>query len=118
MSWPAVIEHKETPRAAGLRRNRVRIALGIAALEGIAVIVGAIPWWVVVLLAAGAVGAYLIAGRDDERGEIRQLSWIAAVSQLVVVLVPIAIVVATFVAISVVVLVAVGLLVALLTDRR
>jgi hypothetical protein len=118
MSWPAVIEHKETPRAASLRRNRLRVALGIAALEGIAVIAGAIPWWLVVLLAVGAVGVYLLVGRDDERGEIRQLSWIAAVSQLVVVLVPIAIVVATFVAIALVVLVAVGLLVALLTDRR
>jgi len=118
MSWPAVIEHKETPRAASLRRNRLRIALGIAALEGIAVIVGAIPWWVVMLLAAGAVGVYVLVGRDDERGEVRQLSWIAAVSQLVVVLVPIAVVLATFAAIAIVVLLAIGLLVALLTDRR
>jgi Ca2+/Na+ antiporter len=113
-----VIEHQETPRAAGLRRNRLRFALGIAALEGLAVIVGAIPWWVVVLLAAGAVALYLTVGRDHERGEVRQATWIAAVSQLLVVLVPVAIVVATFLAVGIVALVAIGLLVALLTDRR
>ena len=118
MSWPAVIEHKETPRAAGLRRNRLRIALGVAALEGIAVIVGAIPWWLVVLLAAGAVALYVAVGRAHRRDEVRHTSWIAAVSQLLVVLVPIGIVVATFLAIGFVVLVAIGLLVALLTDRR
>jgi Ca2+/Na+ antiporter len=118
MSWPAVIEHQETPRAAGLRRNRLRFALGIAALEGLAVIVGAIAWWVVVLLAAGTVALYLAFGRHHERGEVRQATWIAAVSQLLVVLVPVAIVVATFLAVGIVVLVAIGLLVALLTDRR
>jgi hypothetical protein len=118
MSWPAVIDHKETPRAAGLRRNRLRIALGVAALEGIAVIAGAIAWWVVVLLAAGAVGVYLAFGRGHGHDEIRHLTWIAAVSQLLVVLVPVAIVVATFLAIGLVVLVAIGLLLALLTERR
>lgn len=118
MSWPAVIDHKETPRAAGLRRNRLRIALGVAALEGIAVIAGAIPWWVVVLLAAAAVALYLAFGRGHGHDEVRHLTWIAAVSQLLVVLVPVAIVVATFLAIGLVVLVAIGLLVALLTERR
>jgi hypothetical protein len=119
VSWPAVIEHKETPRAAGLRRNRLRISLGLAALEGLAVIVGAVDWWVVVLLAAGAVVLYVTTlGRSHVRDEIRHLTWIAAVSQLLVVLVPVAIVVATFLAVALVVLVAVGLLVALLTDRR
>jgi hypothetical protein len=118
VSWPAVIEHKETARAAGLRRNRLRISLGLAALEGLAVIVGAVDWWVVVLLAAGAVVLYVTLGRSHVSDEIRHLTWIAAVSQLLVVLVPVAIVVATFLAVALVVLVAVGLLVALLTDRR
>ena len=49
---------------------------------------------------------------------MRQATWIAAVSQLLVVLVPVAIVVATFLAVGIVALVAIGLLVALLTDRR
>jgi hypothetical protein len=118
VSWPAVIEHGESPRAAGWRRTRVRIALAIAALEGLAVVLGAIPWWAVVLLAAGAVALYLWVGRHHDRGEVRQATWIAAVSQLIVVLVPVGIVVATFLAIGVIVLVAIGLLVALLTDRH
>jgi hypothetical protein len=118
VSWPAVIQHKETPRAAGLRRNRLRISLAVAALEGLLVIAGAIPWWVVVLLAAGAVALYLGVGRHHEQDELRHLTWIVAVSQLLVVLVPVGIVVATFVAIGLVVVVAIALLVALLTDRR
>jgi hypothetical protein len=113
-----VIDHKETARAAGLRRNRLRIALGVAALEGLAVIVGAIAWWVVILLAGGAVALYLAVGRGHARDEVRHLTWIASVSQLLVVLVPVAIVVATFLAVALVVLVAIALLVALLTERR
>ena len=38
-----------------LRQRRYRIAFAIAALEGILVLAGAIPWWLVVLLALAAV---------------------------------------------------------------
>jgi ERCC4-type nuclease len=46
-----LIEHGETRLARRLRSNRYKAALAIAALEGILVLAGAIPWWIVVLLA-------------------------------------------------------------------
>jgi predicted neutral ceramidase superfamily lipid hydrolase len=117
MTYPAVIEHRESSWTRNLRRNRLRFALGIAALEGILVIAGALPWWAVVLLAAAAIAVYISQGRTHPRADVRQLSWIAAVSQLVVVLVPIAVVVATALAIGVVVLLAAVALVVLLRER-
>ena len=72
-----------------MRHNRYRIALAIAAAEGILVVAGVMPWWVVVLLALAAVAAYAGWGREHESADIRVLTWTAAVSQLLVVLVPV-----------------------------
>lgn len=118
MSQPVVIEHREGRRAGSLRRNRLRIALGIAAIEGILVLADALPWWVVVAAAVAAVAFYAWVAREHPRADVRQAGWIAAVSQLVVVLVPVAVVIATAVAIVLVVLFAVVILIALLVDRR
>jgi len=112
-----VIEHGESARSRRLRQNRLRIALAVTALEGILVLAGAIPWWIVVALAAGSVALY-IAVRATERTAIVQVAWIAAFSQLALVLVP---VVAAFVLVLAIVLVAAFALVALLAlvrDRR
>ena len=117
MSHPAVIEHRESSWARSLRRNRFRIALGVAVLEGILVLAGAIPWWFAVLLAVGAIVLYASVGREHVRPDVRQASWIAAVSQLLVVLVPAAVVVATAFAVAVVLLLAVVALLALLRER-
>ena len=65
-----------------LRDGRLRIALLVALVEGILVLVGSIDWWVVVLLAVGAVVLYVSWGRAAPRQEVREGSWIFAVSQL------------------------------------
>ena len=117
MSHPAVIEHREPTWARNLRRNRLKIAIAIAALEGLLVVAGAVPWWAVVVLAAGALSAYLAFGREHPRADVRGVTWVAAVSQLLVVLVPVAVVVATAVAVVVVVLLAITALVVLLRER-
>ena len=112
-----VVEHGETARARRLRHNRLKIALVVAAIEGVVVLAGGIPWWFVVIMAVAAVALY-IAVRDRGRSELVQLAWIAAFSQVVLVVVP---VIATFLlvlAILVVVAFAVVALVALATDRR
>jgi hypothetical protein len=112
-----VIEHRESARGRRLRSNRLRIALAVAAVEGIIVLAGGIPWWVVVLLAAASVALYVTV-REQRSSELVQLAWILAFSQSALVLVP---VVATFVlvlAILVVVLFAIVALVALARDRR
>ena len=113
-----VVEHRESRFARRLRRRRLQVALAIAAVEGILVLVGVIPWWFVIALAVAAVAGYVWLGRDHHNPTLRAASWVAAVSQLVVVLVPVAVVLIGLLAIVVVVLLAIGALAMLLLDRR
>lgn len=118
MAGELLIEHGESRLARRLRYNRYKIALAIAAIEGFLVLVGAIPWWLVVLLALGALAGYVGWGREHESPDVRVVTWTAAVSQLVVVLVPIlAGAVVVLAAVAVVALAALALA-ALLLDRR
>jgi hypothetical protein len=113
-----LIEHGESRLARRVRHNRYKVALAIAALEGILVVTGAISWWVVVLLALASLVAYVAWGRDHASADVRVATWTAAVSQLIVVLVPMlagAVVVLAAVAVVVVAALALG---ALLLDRR
>ena len=115
---PATIEHRSTRFGRGLREYRLRIALLVALVEGILVLVGSIDWWIVVLLAIAAVVAYVLWGRESRREEVREVSWIVAVSQVAVVLVPVLALVLTAFAVVALVLIAVVALVVLLQDRR
>lgn len=112
-----IIEFGETRPARFLRRQRLQIALVLAAVEGIFVLSGSIPWWAAIVAAAAALGlhAWLRAASNQT---VRHLAWIAAVSQLVVVLVPIAAAVVTALAIVLLALLVVVALGALLRDRR
>ena len=114
---PATIEHRSTRLGRRLRDNRLRIALIVALVEGVLVLVGSIDWWVVVLLAILGVAVYVMAGRTARREEARELSWIVAVSQVAVVLVPALALVLTAFAVVALVLIAVVALVVLLRDR-
>lgn len=113
-----LIEQGETRRGRRLRQNRYKVALAIAALEGILVLAGAIPWWIVVLLALVALAGYAAWGRDHSSPDVRVVTWTAAVSQLVVVLVPVLAGLVVVLAAVVVVLLAAAALTALLLDRR
>jgi hypothetical protein len=113
-----VLEHRSSTLGRRAHRNRLWIALAVAAVEGLLVLAGAIAWWVVVLAAAGTVALYVGRLRDHASADLRTAGWIAAVSQLVVVLVPVLTAVAAAVVVLVVVLAAVGVLAALLLDRR
>ena len=79
---------------------------------------GGLHWWVTVVLAVVGVGAYLGFGRAHSSSRVRSLTWIAAVSQLFVVVVPALVAVAMALAVVVLVLLAIAVLVALLLDRR
>ena len=118
MDRPATIEHRSTRFSRRVRDNRLRIALLVALVEGILVLVGSIDWWVVVVFAILGVAAYVLAGRTARREEARELSWIFAVSQVAVVLVPTLALVLTAFAVVALVLIAVVALVVLLQDRR
>jgi hypothetical protein len=114
---PLTIEHGSSRFGRRLRENRLRIALLIALVEGILVLVGEIDWWVVVLLALGALALYVTRGRTAARDDVRQVSWILAVSQVAVVLVPALALVVTALAVVALVFFAVVALVVLLRDR-
>jgi hypothetical protein len=115
---PLTIEQGHNRFGRALRENRLRIALLVALVEGILVLVGEIPWWSVVLVAILAVAIYITGGRSAGRQAVRELSWIFAVSQVAVVLVPALALVLTAFAVVALVLIAVVALVVLLRDRR
>lgn len=114
----ATIEHGDTRLGRRLRENRLKLALLIALVEGILVLVGEIDWWVVVVLAIAATALYVLRGRASRRDGVRQATWIAAVSQVAVVLVPALALVVTALAVVALVLLALVALVVLLRDRR
>ena len=118
MSSHVLIENGESRLVRRLRQNRVRLALAIAALEGILVLAGVIDWWLVVLFALVALGVYAAWGREHRSPDVRFATWTAAVSQLLVVLVPLLAGVLVVLAVVAVVALAAVALVALLLDRR
>jgi hypothetical protein len=118
MSQFETIEHRQGRLGPLLRQRRVHLILWIILIEGILVLFDVIPWWSVILAAAVAFTVYVTFGRAHSSAAVRESSWIAAVSQLVVVLVPVLAVLLTALAIVALVLVAVGVLVMLVLDRR
>jgi O-antigen/teichoic acid export membrane protein len=118
MDRPATIEHRSSRFGRRLRESRLRIALIVALVEGVLVLVGSIDWWIVVLLAIASVAFYVMRGRAARHEEVREVSWIFAVSQVAVVLVPVLALVLTAFAVVALVLIAVVALVVLLRDRR
>ena len=113
-----VLEHRSTPGGRWLRAKRLRIALGLAIAEGLLVVLDVLDWWIAIVLAVAAVAFYLVAGRDLRSYTARQLSWIAAAAQALVILVPVLVVVLSWLAILVLAVLAVVALVLLLSDRR
>ena len=118
MDRPATIEHRSSRLGRQLRDNRLRIALVVALVEGVLVLLGSIEWWLVLVLAIASLAVYVLWGRAAGREEIRELSWIVAVSQVAVVLVPVLALVLTAFAVVALVVIAVVALVVLLRDRR
>jgi hypothetical protein len=82
-----------------LAERRLKIALGIAVLEGIVVAVEKdFSRWTVIIISAPIIAFYLFAGRALESDTGRQLAWIAAASQaFAVILCVVALVIGAFV---------------------
>ena len=117
MSSGATALEQPNPKPSRLRANRLRITLWIAAIEGVLVLVGAIPHLVVYLLAIVATGFYIVIGRNYTSQTAHSLTWIFAGSQLLTVLVPIVLFFAKTIAIIAIVALAVVGLFILFTDR-
>jgi hypothetical protein len=112
-----VLEHGTTRPGRWLRTHRLRITLWIALAEGVLTIVHVLPKLAVILVAALAVASWWYAGRTSRSDLVRQATWIFAVSQLFVVLIPIALIILGTLALVVIALIAVAALVMLFAER-
>ncbi len=118
MYGTTVIEHGSTPRGRWLRERRLRITLWITLVEGLLYIAGILHWWEAVGLAAIGVGLWWFVGRNSRSDLIRQVTWIFAASQLLVLCVPIALGVLKAVAIGLIAVVAIVALFFLFRERK
>src|SRR5919204_1179862 len=84
-----LVEHRSTPLSRWLRARRLKIAAWIAVGEGLLVLIHAIPRILAMVLAAAIVLFYFAFGRQIRWDALRQVSWIGAASQVLMVLVPV-----------------------------
>ena len=117
MAHTHAIEHSGTSASRWLRERRLKIALGLALVEGILVIADVIPNWLAIVVGAAILGYWFVAGRHHRWQLARQVSWTAAMSQVFVALVPLLAFVLTALAVVALVIIAIVALVALLADR-
>jgi len=66
--------------------RRAKIALGLAAFEGLLLLLGNLSRWVVIVIAIPCIGFYLWRGREMKPGIARDFLWIIAVAQALVIL--------------------------------
>lgn len=112
------IEAGSTRAGRWLRERRLRIALWIAVLEGILLVVHAIPRWPALIVAAAVLALYVFMYRSLRSDTGRQVAWVAAASQAFVALIPVLVIIVGTVALVAVAILAVLALVFLFTERR
>jgi hypothetical protein len=79
-----------TPHRRGFFSDtKVKIALLIAAFEGLLLLFGGLSRWVLIAIAIPLVLLYLISGREMKPGLGRDLLWVVATSQVLVIIVAI-----------------------------
>src|SRR5919199_776963 len=113
-----LVEHGSTPLSRWLRARRLRIAAWIAVAEGVLVLIHALPRVLTLVLAAAIVLFYFAFGRQVRWDAVRQVSWIGAASQVLMVLVPVLAALIGGLAVIALVALAVVALFVLLNDRR
>ena len=114
-----MIEAGTTRTGRWLRERRIRLALWVAVIEGLLVtITPDLTKWTVLVIGAILLGFYILAGRNMRWDVGRQLSWIAAASQALAILVVVLAFVLEYVAILAVVVFAIIALVYLFSDHR
>jgi hypothetical protein len=114
-----MIEAGSTRTGRWLRERRIRLTLWVAVIEGVLVALTAdLTKWTVLVIAAVLLAFYVVVGRNLRWDVGRQLSWIAAASQALAILVVVLAFVLGFVAIVAVVIFAIIALVYLFSDYR
>jgi hypothetical protein len=118
MFGATAIEHGSTRPGRWLRDRRLRLTLWITVAEGLLYLVHVLHWWEAVVLAAVGVGFWWYAGRSSRSDLVRQVSWIFAASQLLVLCVPVGLAILKAIAIGVIAIVAIVALVFLFRERK
>jgi hypothetical protein len=114
-----MIEAGSTRTGRWLRERRIRIALWVAVVEGlIAAFSHDIGRWTILVMAVIVLAFYIVAGRQMKWDVARQLSWIAAASQVLAILVVIFAFILKLVAIVIIVGFALVALVYLFSDHK
>ena len=75
-------ESSATPRRSWLDR-RAKIALIVAAVEGLLLLLGSLSKWLVIIV---GVALYFVRGKDLKPGLWKDVLWVVAVSQLLIIL--------------------------------
>jgi uncharacterized membrane protein HdeD (DUF308 family) len=113
-----VVEHGGSRPSRWLHERRLRVAAILAVLEGVLVALDVIPSWLAILVAIGVLAVYFGWAREHRSATVRESSWILAVWQALVLLVPVLVIVVGTLALVAVALIAVVALLALFADRR
>jgi hypothetical protein len=95
----------------------LRLALAIAAVEAVLIVFDAVPRWVAVAVALAVLVGYVAWRRRITSPAARQAAWAVAVSQALVLLVPLALWVASALVVLVLAAAALLVLVWLVLDR-
>ena len=109
--------HGSSSLGRWFRQHRLRLAASVAVVEGLLVIFHAISWWVALPIAALIIVVYWYGGRTSSSYTVRQITWTAALSQVMVALVPIVFAIVGAVALAIVALLAIALLILLFAEK-
>jgi len=113
-----IIEHGSTRSSRLLHRHRTKIAFWIAVVEALVLVFGPLSRWGALVVAALVLLLYFAARPRLTSPLLRDVLWIAALSQALIALVPLLLIVVGTVAIVAVGVLAVVALVVLFKDRR
>ena len=85
----AVVEHRQGPTTRWLHERRISLAIGVAIVEGVLIVAGELSKALALIVAIAVVAGYFFMLSDRlKQGVGREVAWIAAVSQAIVLLVP------------------------------
>jgi hypothetical protein len=112
-----VIDHGSSHAERFLYANRYKLTFGLVIAEAILVALGALSFWLAVVIAGCLLTLYLLFRRELS-GSPRELAWIVAVSQALGVLVFVLVLVTAALVVAAIVVLAIAVLVSLFADRR
>jgi|SRR5450759_929123 len=114
---PPTIDHGSSQAERFLYSNRYKLILSLVIVEALLVALGAISFWLAIVIAGCLLVLYLLFHRELS-GSPRELAWIVAASQALGVLVFVLVLVTAALVVVAVVVLAIAVLASLLMDRR